>query len=174
MSACIDSSARAKRDAMLVTLLPVLRRYFRRRLASSRADADDLVQEVCIRYLARSERAMPIDELSYLFGIARHVWVDFLADRSRQVARFVSHQDLAPGVLLELGGAVRDPMEDLTVTQLLSKALGRLPKTQKAVLLAHEGEGHSYAEAAAKLGLSIQTVHTYLKLAKSRLRKLNP
>lgn len=174
MAACFDPSARAKRDAMLVSLLPVLRRYFRRRLSSSRIDADDLLQEVCVRYLTRPERTVPIDELSYLFGIARHVWVDFLAERARHTARFVSHEELAPGALLELGGSARDPLEDLTVSQLLAKTLGQLPKTQKAVLLAHEGEGHSYAEAAAKLGLSIQTVHTYLKLAKSRLRKLNP
>lgn len=125
-----------------------------------------------MRYLTRPDSTVPMDELSYLLGIARHVWIDFLANRTREYGRFVSSDDLPRSVFIELNGAATDPAEEITVAQVLSKVLGCLPKSHQAVLLAHEGEGHSYAEAAAKLGLSIQTVHTYLKLAKSRLRKM--
>lgn len=157
---------------MLVSLQPALRRYFRKRLSSSSEDAEDLIQEVCARYLALPESAVPIDEWRYLFGIARHVWADFLTERARRRRHLVSSEELPPGVLMSAGESASDPAGEVLTSQLVNVLLRRLPKSHKAVLLAHEREGYSYAETAAKLGLSIQTVHTYLKVAKAQLRNL--
>lgn len=172
MAACIGTTSLTRRADVLVALRPALRRYFRRRLPSSVDDADDLIQEVCARFLALPETAAPVDEWRYLFGIARHVWADFLAERARQRRHLVSSEELPPGTMLHTAESPSDPAREALTSQFVAFLLQHLPKTQKAVLLTHEQEGYSYAETAARLGLSVHTVHTYLKSAKSQLRKL--
>jgi RNA polymerase sigma factor (sigma-70 family) len=148
-----------------------VRRFFIRRLRDSRQDADDLTQEVCARFLSIQEWASVDDADRYLFGIARHVLADFLAQRrKRQEVSFDSVEGMED---FGVSDVVHDPAVAVGNADLLSILLRRLPVSQRAVLIAHEGVGYSYREVASRLGFTEQTVETYLKCAKAHLRSLS-
>ncbi len=164
-------AGRPRTHALLLNAARV-RRFFLRRLPASCEDADDLTQEVCARFLAIRHWGSVADADRYLFGIARHVLADFLAQRR---ARREVSLDSTEG--LEGEGAwwpavVHDPAAAVSDSDLLQVLLRRLPVSQRAVLLAHEGIGYSYREVADRLGFTEQTVEVYLKRAKAYLRSL--
>jgi RNA polymerase sigma-70 factor (ECF subfamily) len=65
----------------------------------------------------------------------------------------------------------RDPAAQLTLSDL-DRAMGKLPETQRAVLLLIGLEGLSYAETAAALRISAATLRSRLSTARASLRRL--
>src|SRR5437868_10682465 len=143
MDRCVETrSERVAADA-LVEHQAEVQRYFMRRLHPSRHDAEDLTQEVCARFLSSRHAAASIEPKLYLFGIARHVLADFLADRQRQRRHLISIGDPIEAALDYLqSAALRDPAESVSTAQLVDFLLRTLPSSQVAVLLAHEGDGY--------------------------------
>ena len=64
-----------------------------RRLNRCPEDADDLTQEVCLRFLAVDQLQWSAKQSRYLFGMARHVLADFRTQRARERAYLVSGGD---------------------------------------------------------------------------------
>ncbi len=146
-------------------------RYFHRRLRESRQEAADLTQEVGVRFMSLNQKLWPDNPRAYLFGIARHVLAEYLECRARQL-----RLDEAIRVEQQPGSGAsavfRDPAESVTDHQLSDYLLGKLPRRQRAVLLAQAADGYSYQEVAARLGITVSTVEKDLLLAKTYLRSL--
>jgi RNA polymerase sigma factor (sigma-70 family) len=133
-------------------------------------DVDDLTQEVFVRFLSVEARGHVRDPLGYLTAIAKHVFADFLGDCNKL-------QLISRGELFGLGGlteqattCTNDLAESLSMQEEIDRLLRCLPRSQRIVLFAHEHDGYTYQEVAAKFGFTEQTVEKYLVLAKASIR----
>jgi RNA polymerase sigma-70 factor (ECF subfamily) len=143
MIRALDGDASAY-NALLRTLAPLLRAFFRRSLGSDDV-AEDLVQETLIAVHTRRatfDRARPFS--AWLYAIARYKLADHFR-RSRRFADFAEVESELPSVEFESATSASMDIERL---------LGLLPDKQSNVIRATKIEGHSLAEAATTAGIS--------------------
>jgi RNA polymerase sigma-70 factor (ECF subfamily) len=144
---------------MLPAMLPRLS-SFALRISGNRHDAEDLVQQACVRALERTHQLKPDTvPLSWMFSIVHSGWLNEL--RSRKV-RGRSRSEL-DGVEID---TIPDPgigtPEGSVLYAQVCGAITRLPEAQRAVMLLVAIEGLSYVEAANILGVPIGTVMSRL------------
>lgn len=145
----------------LIPLLPRLRRLARA-LAGQVADADDLVQIVLERALARAAQWRPDAALDrWVFAIARNAWRDELRARGR------SQQLFAPE---EAGELIADRVAQPAQQLELAMALAALPPDHREVVALVLVEGMSYGEAAELLEVPVGTVTSRLARARATLQ----
>lgn len=150
----------AVRDGLL-PLLPRLRRLARA-LAGQAADADDLVQIVLERALARAQQWRPDAALDkWVFAIARNAWRDELRARGRAQHLFVDEE---AGAMASDGASA--PAQKLE----LAAALAALPPDHREVVALVLVEGLSYTEAAELLEVPVGTVTSRLARARATLQ----
>jgi RNA polymerase sigma-70 factor (ECF subfamily) len=154
-------SSDAVREGLLA-LLPRLRRLARA-LAGQAADADDLVQVVLERALARAGQWRPDAALDkWVFAIARNAWRDELRARGRAQHLFAPE---------EAGEAVGDGSDARHARQMeLAQAVAMLPPDHREVVALVLVEGLSYDEAAALLEVPVGTVTSRLARARATLQ----
>jgi RNA polymerase sigma-70 factor (ECF subfamily) len=146
----------------LVLLLPRLRRLARA-LAGQGADADDLVQVVLERALARGDQWRPDAALDkWVFAIARNAWRDELRARGRSQKLFAPEEEGE----LAADGSGAQPAHQLE----LAMALATLPPDQREVVALVLVEGMSYGEAAELLQVPVGTVTSRLARARASLQ----
>lgn len=148
----------------LVGLLPKLRR-FAVTLTGDLTDADELVQNVCQRGIAKFHLWNGDGKLeSWLYTMARHQWVD--------EARRHKLRPAARGNALEQGepasGMHPNPVEAGEAHRLVTS----LPEGFASVFLLVDVEGHSYKQAADILGIPVSTVTSRLSSARLHLASL--
>jgi RNA polymerase sigma-70 factor (ECF subfamily) len=137
------------------------------RVLGSRADAEDVAQEV---FLAFARSAVPAAEApGWLTVAAAHTALNHLRSGHRRAVREELAADHGIG-----GERLAPDVADDVVTReergRVRAALARLPRTQ-AVALVLRHSGLSYAEVAAALGLSPGSVGTTVRRAESALRE---
>jgi RNA polymerase sigma-70 factor (ECF subfamily) len=134
------------------------------------ADAEDLTQEV----FARALRALPRFNGEYQFGawllqIARNVCID----EARRSTRRPQPTDPVDLVELETTAQPDHVWESVSAqiaVTTVHKALARLPKRQRTVLVLRELEGMSYADIAIAQRISTRAVEISLSRARKRMR----
>jgi RNA polymerase sigma-70 factor (ECF subfamily) len=134
-------------------------------LCGTREDAEDLVQELCARVLAKP-RWVEGDELAYLMRTLHNT---FLTSR-----RTASRRPRAD-VELELVAAV-DPRadrrpEEAAETQEVFAAIADLPQDFRLALIAVDVAGLSYGEAAGLLGTREATIASRLFRAREQVAR---
>lgn len=148
--------------------LPRLRR-FAYALTSSKADADDLVQNTVVRLLKAGlpENVAPIP---WMMRVCKNLWIDELRSRSvrmkaaDQIERDHEQQD-------DAGSRQLQGNLDL---QRVNQAMASLSDEHRMTLSLIAIEGMSYAEAAEVLGVPIGTIMSRLARARKQLhQKLN-
>ena len=148
----------------MVGLLPRLRR-FAVALTGDLDQADDLVQETCMRALSRVTQWQPGTRLdSWMYRIAQNIWLDRM--RSRKVR--------GEGVALEVAEAVsgtdgREVVESRLSLAAVSAAMAELPPDQRLLVALVCIDGVSYKEAAQITGAPIGTVMSRLARARREL-----
>lgn len=156
----------AETIAALEPLIPPMRRYARALLRKPE-DADDLVQDVLERALARWQQHRRAASLrAWLFAILHNLAIDRLRQRKRrgrpesietvEDARLATPPEQASGI------------EQGDIMALVAS----LPEDQRAVLLLIGVEDLTYAEAAAVLDVPLGTVMSRLSRARERLRRM--
>lgn len=142
---------------------------FARRLSSSAADADDLVQNTFLRAF-RSWRSLrePGACRAWLFRIARNVHLNReRSRRERPDLRLVDDDSLADP---------RPPVAAEWVERLaardLEKALDRLPPEQREAVLLCDLWGFEYEEIAAITDAPVGTVRSRIARGRARLAGL--
>lgn len=147
----------------IIVLLPRLRR-FARSLTRSVPEADELVQEACLRALSRSDQwdpAQPLDR--WMFRITRNVWISELRKRSVRMGEGqVPAEDSDELVVQETG-------EARVIANQLHGQIASLPSELASILLAVSVEGYSYAEAAELFDVPVGTVMSRVHRARKTL-----
>lgn len=127
------------------------------RLGVPAADVADAVHDVfVVVYRRRAEIDHGRSVRPWLFGIARRV-----AAGRRRKQRDVAVEVPERGTS---GDAAR-----LAGRDLLWRLLAELPDERLEVVVLHDLEGHTGAEIAKQLGISVNTVHSRLRLARADL-----
>ena len=163
MIAGLDGDAAAQ-TALLSALVPMLRGFYRRRIAGAGEDIEDLIQETLIAVHTRRstyDRDRPVT--AWLYAIARHRLIDYVRARK-------------PVVPLEtvLSNLVDDGFEDAaTAGADLDRMLAMLPTKQARAIRQTRLEGLSVPEAATASGLGESdvkvSVHRGLKTLAARI-----
>lgn len=130
------------------------------------ASADDLVQECLKRALTYIKDDQKIrDVRAYLFTILHNVHMDELARNQRSGIHVPIDED---GTCL----AYPAPQNTYVTCRELPKALDRLPREQRSVLLLVGLEGLSYRDAAEVLDVPVGTVMSRLSRGREALRAI--
>ena len=149
------------------TVLPHLDAAFNyaRWLTRQDDDAEDVVQDACVRAMRFFSSLRDDDARSWLFAIVRNTWYSRVSRReaNRRPPSATPHDpvDSAP-----------DPEARLLQQQTVARvraALEQLPFEFREVLVLREIEGMSYKEIAAVVQVPIGTVMSRLARARDRL-----
>lgn len=136
----------------------------------SREDAEDLVQEVCARVLARTRFVRGDDEIGYLLRTMHNV----LVSRRRSASRRPVTAPLDDDELLELlplrAPAGGDPEAALEASEVY-EAIADLPEEFRDAIVAVDVVGFPYAQAARLLGVPEGTLTSRLFRARDRLAR---
>jgi RNA polymerase sigma-70 factor, ECF subfamily len=148
----------------MVDLLPRLRR-FAVALTGDLDQADDLVQEACMRALSRVDQWQPGTRLdSWMYRIAQNLWLD------RMRARKVRGEQVNVEAAETLAGSDgRDVVESRLTLEAVSAALSYLPSEQRVLIALVCIDGLSYKEAAEITQTPIGTVMSRLARARREL-----
>lgn len=143
-------------------------------LSRNRTEAEDLVQETCLRALRAMERLRPDSNIkSWLFTILRNIWLNQV--RQSRTAPEVGHTDLSENSASNIVDGGRDPYAIYVSTferERVEDAIQRLPLEFLEVILLREYEELSYEEIATMLQCPVGTVMSRLARARSKLRDL--
>jgi RNA polymerase sigma factor (sigma-70 family) len=138
---------------------------YARWLTKNAAEAEDVVQDACVRAVRFFSSLRDDDARAWLFAIVRNTWYSRV---SRRTAEAVPLDDTT----LEPADGALDPearlMQQHAVARVL-EALEQLPVDFREVLVLREIEGMSYKEIAAVVRAPIGTVMSRLARARDRL-----
>jgi len=154
------------------TVLPHLDAAFNyaRWLTRNDADAEDVVQDACVRAMRFFSSLRDDDARAWLFTIVRNTWYSRVSRKpnAAERTRLNDGQDQRPDTAL-------DPEERLLqqhTVALVRAALEQLPVDFREVIVLREIEGLSYKEMAAVVGVPIGTVMSRLARARERLQTI--
>jgi len=151
------------------TVLPHLDAAFNyaRWLTKNSAEAEDVVQDACVRAMRYLSSLRDDDARAWLFAIVRNTWYSRVSRRANvaEATPLDSAQDARPDVAL-------DPEERLLqqhTVALVRAALEQLPVDFREVIVLREFEGLSYKEIATVIRVPIGTVMSRLARGRERL-----
>jgi RNA polymerase sigma factor (sigma-70 family) len=154
-----------------------LRNFIRKRVPNE-ADAEDLLQEVFFEVLEASRLMAPVQQWgAWMFQVARNRIIDFFRKKRMGSLDSGAAESGERGTpLLEdvLSSPDAGPAEAYALTVLLDEledALAELPMEQREVFIAHEIEGYSFKEIAARTGVSVNTLLSRKHYAVVHLRR---
>jgi RNA polymerase sigma-70 factor (ECF subfamily) len=133
-------------------------------LTGSPADAEDLVQDVCVRVLAKPRLVTNGDDLGYLLRVLRNTFISNRRSQARRPAVATAPEDLERFE----GRNGSDPERAFEANQLYAK-IAELPEHQRDALVAVDLLGLSYKEAAATLDVPAGTIMSRLYRARQAL-----
>ena len=143
-------------------------------LSRNRTEAEDLVQETCLRAIRAMERLRPDSNAkSWLFTILRNIWFNQL--RQWRTAPEIVELDLDGMGPNRVADTAKDPhatyVSNIEQEQVRT-AIQQLPVESREIIILREYEELSYQEIATVLECPLGTVMSRLARARSRLRDL--
>jgi RNA polymerase sigma factor (sigma-70 family) len=154
-----------------------LRNFIRRRVPDPR-DAEDILQDVFYELVEANRLLMPIEHVTgWLFRVARNRITDLFRKKKPESFSDTAVAD-EDDELLQLEDLLPSPAagpEALYARKLLldelELAVDELPEEQREVFVAHELEGRSFKEMAARTGVSVNTLLSRKRYAVLHLRE---
>lgn len=147
---------------------------FARWLSGNDADAEDLVQETCLKAIRARALFQPGTNLkAWLYSIMRHAFLDRVRRgpaRSGQEGGLLDEEVAVEEVALQ-GDAELGRLRTLVMGDI-AKALQALPERFRAAILLSDVEGLSWEEVAAVLGCPLGTVQSRIYRGRRLLREL--
>lgn len=156
---------------------PRLRNFIRRRVPDSR-DAEDILQDVFYELVEANRLLMPIDHVTgWLFRVARNRIIDLFRKKQPESFSDAAVED-EDGELLQFEDLLPSPdagpealyLRNVLVEEL-ELAIAELPRDQREVFVAHELEGRSFKEIAARTGVGVNTLLSRKRYAVLHLRE---
>ena len=133
-------------------------------MTGSPADAEDLVQDVCVRVLAKPRLLSNGDDLGYLLRVLRNTFISNRRSMARRPAVVTAPEDLERHEARN--GS--DPERAFEARQLYAR-IAELPEHQRDALVAVDLLGLSYKEAAATMDVPTGTIMSRLFRARQAL-----
>jgi RNA polymerase sigma-70 factor (ECF subfamily) len=141
------------------------------RFTGSRADAEDLVQETCLRAYRHIDRVEALENpLTWLLCILRRIYID----RLRRYER-TNVSSIDEGTLGEIASAAPGPAESVNsaqVAQRIERCLRKLDAEQRTLLILHDVEGYSLNELETITAVKLGTIKSKLHRARVKLGRL--
>lgn len=145
------------------------------RLTGSKAEADDLFQELLIKAFQMLDDLVAIDEPgSWLSRVMYNLFIDEQRRFARRRMILVEEGRLAGPGLEGFAGDDRPDLDSARLEQLkhLDAALAQLSDEHRLVVLLHDTEGYKLAEIEALTGVPTGTIKSRLHRARARLREI--
>lgn len=125
--------------------------------------AADLTQEAFLRFAEQGGDVAVLNPRSYLYRTAHNLAIDHIRQGQRQRTDTIPHEDMAEIVEDRLGA--EDAIDSRQRLDLLRAVIQALPKRTRQVFVLNRIEELTYAEVAARLGISESTVQKHLAKA---------
>jgi len=154
-------SGASELQAWLEQYGPALRQYFRRRAGA--AEAEDLVQEVFVRLLARAQGERIENVERYVFRIANNVLISRHRHDSTQVWK-IDEDSIDPLERTEDISPERVLIGKQTLVAL-AVAIQEMPPRTREIFVCHRFEDMTYVAIARRLGLSVKAVEKRMQRA---------
>jgi RNA polymerase sigma factor (sigma-70 family) len=154
-----------------------LRNFIRKRVPNE-ADAEDLLQEVFFEVIEAYRLMEPVQEWgAWMFRVARNRIIDLF--RKKRLGAFPNDRALSDGeeklrledVLPSPDAGPAEAYARIVLLDELEEALDELPGEQREVFIAHEIDGYSFKEIAARTGVSVNTLLSRKHYAVVHLRR---
>jgi len=144
-------------------------------MTGSRADAEDLFQDLWVRVIRNAGRFENVSFRAWLWQIARNLLIDFRRKRKPDVSLDAADDEDDHPLLDQLVAPGRGPAEDLELTDLAMRAMravGQLPAIQREIFLMRVQGGLSFNEIAEMLKIPLNTALGRMHDATTKLRGL--
>jgi RNA polymerase sigma factor (sigma-70 family) len=141
---------------------------YARWLTRNDSEAEDVVQDACVRAMRFFSSLRDADARAWLFTIVRNTWYSRVSRRGPVAAEANDDRDQRPDEAL-------DPEERLLqqhTVALVRSALEQLPVDFREAIVLREIEGLSYKEIATVVGVPIGTVMSRLARGRDRLQTI--
>jgi RNA polymerase sigma factor (sigma-70 family) len=140
---------------------------YARWLTRNDADAEDVVQDACVRAMRFFSSLRDDDARAWLFAIVRNTWYSRVSRRASvtEATPLDSARDERPDEALDPEARL---LQQHTVAHVRA-ALEELPVDFREVIVLREIEGLSYKEIAAVVHIPVGTVMSRLARARERL-----
>jgi RNA polymerase sigma factor (sigma-70 family) len=167
---------RAKRFAALVEPYLADAYTLARWLAKNKDDADDVLQEACIRAFGAIAQQSGLSARAWLLAIVRNTAYTWLKEKNR--VNLVRLDDLGEAETVrvehggELGAAALDPEAEMIAradAKLLESLITGLPVEFREAVVLRDIQGLGYKEIAEVTGVPVGTVMSRLARARKRL-----
>ena len=162
-------------DRFEALVRPEVERLYRLayRLADTRQDAEDLVQEVLVTAFQQREELARIEALGPWLGrVLYNRFVDQHRRFERQRLSIVGQYAASDSQREAADPSAADPAVEALDLRTLRAALAELSLEHRAVLLMHDSEGYKLYEIQAITGIEIGTLKSRLHRARARLRDI--
>lgn len=174
----MSSGARA-RFAQIV--LPLVDEAYRlaRWLTGSAADAEDVIQEACLKAFNSIDLFVEGNARAWFLTIVRNASYSWMRKHRSNALTFIEDLDPASRTAMEMGGihtpAPQSP-EDMLITKnetaRMAAAIESLPLHTREVIVLREYHGLSYREIADMIGIPMGTVMSRLSSGRKSLAML--
>ncbi|MGG0644321.1 RNA polymerase sigma factor [Sporosarcina gallistercoris] len=144
--------------------------FYLKKNGCSHEDAEDIVQESYMRYIAYSSGVPPDKALSYIFTIALNEFRKKLKKRGKEQVitvddlhfwnNFANDQDTESSVLHS------------EMNQEITRTLGHMKEVYRKLLVLKYELELSYHDIALLLGMKVETVRTYLFRARKEFQEM--
>jgi RNA polymerase sigma-70 factor (ECF subfamily) len=147
-------------------------------LTRNPVDAEDLVQEACLRAIkGMTQNGFKSDPKVWLFTILRNVWINQWRRRARGPEFILLGKTRGSGVplqesLAEEGERPEEQFDRNVASSKIHVAIAGLPEVFREVVVLRYFEGLSYRQIASILGCPAGTVMSRLNRAKTELRTM--
>lgn len=145
------------------------------RLAGSKAEAEDLFQELLLKAYGLVDQLVSIEQPGpWLSRVMYNLFIDERRRFARHRLRLVDEAEL-PGEGLAAFAGPSDPVMDgqrLETIRRLDRALAMLSTDHRVVVLLHDTEGYKMEEIQELTGLPLGTVKSRLHRARAQLRHI--
>jgi RNA polymerase sigma factor (sigma-70 family) len=140
------------------------------RQTSNRADAQDLVHDVFFR-LARLRNEWP-SSLERPQAYLRRIATNLLKDRAKTASRHSAALHVVADEKVLPGFDQHRLLESRDMLRRLEAAMMRLRPKTREIFVAHRIDGETYAEIAARTGLSVKGVEKQMSKALAQLDRI--
>ena len=153
-------------QAFLMEQMPRLRGYLRM-MTGHREDAEDILQETCLKYLRSGPQPGTPQARSWLFAVCRNRAVNLTRDRARRRRREEQYAESFSGEESD-GSTARERADNLG---RIESCMRKMPVSLREMLYLNVVTGLSVREIGERLGVSKSTAATRVREALIELNR---